>query len=131
MVRITKDKEGLFAYLDLPRVGEKAPVGDMALMAVDFMKVQGEIAYETAKRQAIAITGTASTIGIGWSAFFFGLAQESWFTSSIGLMLVFAGTFLLQYWTPRIVDQVRRGFVELGVAKFYDKWLSSAGKPRE
>ena len=131
MVQTGKEMDGLFSYLNLPRIGEKAPIGDMALMAVDFMKVQGEIAYETAKRQAIAITATASTIGIGWSAFFFGIAQESWFTSSVGLMMVFAGTFILQYWTPRIVDQVRRGFVELGVAKFYDKWLKEAEKPGE
>jgi len=129
MVRNKKSREGLFSYLDLPRIGEREPVPDMVVMAVELMKYQGEVAYETAKRQAIAITSTASTIGIGWSAFFFGISLESWFTSSIGLMMVFAGTYLLGYWTPRLVDKGRKGLVDLGAAKFYDKWLSDSAKP--
>jgi len=121
--------KGLFSYLDSPRIGEREPVSDMVVMAVEFMKYQGEVAYEIGKRQAIAITSTASTISIGWSAFFFGIAQESWFTSSIGLMMVFAGTFMLGYWTPRIADKAREGLDSFGAAKFYNKWLSDSSKP--
>lgn len=130
MVGNKGSREGLFSYLDLLKIREREPATDMAVMAVEFMKYQGEVAYETAKRQAIVISSTASTIGIGWSAFFFGIMQESWLTSSIGLMMVFAGTFLLQHWTPRAVDQVRRGFVDFEAAKFYYKWLSDSAKPR-
>jgi hypothetical protein len=128
MVRNKKSMERLFSYLDLPRIGEREPVSDMVVMAVEFMKYQGEVAYEISKKQAIAITSTASTISIGWSAFFFGIAQESWFTSSIGLMMVFAGTFMLGYWTPRIADKAREGLDSLGAAKFYNKWLSDSSK---
>jgi hypothetical protein len=128
MVRNKENKKGLFSYLDSPRIGEKEPVSDMVVMAVDFLKYQGEIAYETSKKQAIAITSTASTIGIGWSAFFFGIAMESWATSSIGLMIVFAGTYLLAFWSPRLVDKGREGLVDLGAMKFYNKWLSDSAR---
>jgi len=128
MVR-NKERKGLFSYLDLPRIGEREPIGDSIAMAVEFMKYQGEVAYEIGKRQAIAITSTASTIGIGWSAFFFGIAQESWFSSSIGLMMVFAGTYFLGYWTPRVLDRVRGRLNDSVAAKFHDKWLSGRGKP--
>jgi len=104
------------------------PIEDTIVMAVEFMKYQGEVAYEISKRQAIAITSTASTIGIGWSAFFFGISQEAWFTSSIGLMMVFAGTYILGFWTPKVLDKVRDGLDDRGAAKFRDKWLSGSAK---
>jgi hypothetical protein len=129
MVGETKGREGLFSYLDIPRRGEREPVTDMVVMAIEFMKYQGEVAYEIGKRQAIALASTASTIGIGWSAFFFGIAQESWLTTSLGLMMVFAGTYLLGFWTPRVVDKARTGIDKLGAAKFYEKWLSDYVKP--
>jgi len=44
-------------------------MADSFLMAVEFLKYQGEVAYEISKKQAIAITSTSSTIGIGWSSF--------------------------------------------------------------
>jgi hypothetical protein len=127
MVGAKNAKKELFSYLSSPR-GGKEPIADTVVMAVEFMKYQAEVAYEVGKKQVISITSTASTIGIGWSAFFFGLTQESWLTSSLGLMLVFAGTFFLGYWTPRILDGARRGLEEIGASKFYQKWLSdSAG----
>jgi hypothetical protein len=124
MVRDKKGRQRLFSYLDIPRGGEREPVTDMVVMAVEFMKYQGEVAYEIGKRQAIALTSTASTIGIGWSAFFFGIAQESWLTTSLGLMMVLAGTYLLGFWTPKVVDRARAGIDRLGASKFYEKWLS-------
>ncbi len=129
MLRNKKSGKDLFSYLNFPRIGEREPVADMVVMAVEFMKYQGEVAYETSKRQAIAITSTASTIGIGWSAFFFGISQESWLMSSLGFMMAFAGTFFLGYWTPRIVDKLRGSLDDIGAAKFYDKWLSDSAKP--
>ena len=128
MVRIKKSRKELFSYLNLPRMGGKEQLADTVAMAIDFMKYQGEVAYEASKKQAIALTSTASTIGIGWSAFFFGIAQESWFTSSIGLMMALAGTFILGYWTPKIMDKLRGGLDELGAAKFYNKWLSDSAE---
>ena len=65
MTRTKKSKKELFSYLDFPRIGDREPIADMVVMAYEFMKYQGEVAYETTKRQAIAITSTASTIGIG------------------------------------------------------------------
>jgi len=102
----------------------------MFVMAVEFMKYQGEVAYETSKRQAIAITSTASTIGVGWSAAFYGIAQEAWFTASLGIIMALAGTFYLGYWTPRLVDNLRESLDNLGAAKFYNKWLSDSAKSR-
>jgi hypothetical protein len=128
MVRNKKSRKELFSYLDFPRIGDRVPIEDTIVMAVEFMKYQGEVAYEISKRQAIAITSTASTIGIGWSAFFFGISQEAWFTSSIGLMMVFAGTYILGFWTPKVLDKVRDGLDDLGAAKFRDKWLSGSAK---
>jgi hypothetical protein len=128
MVRITKGRKELFSYLDLPKMGGREPVKDMVVMTVEFMRYQGEVAYEIGKRQAIALTSTATTIGIGWSAFFFGLTQEAWFTSSAGLMLVFAGTYLLGFWTPKVVDKMRQGLVTVAAAKFYNKWLSDSAE---
>lgn len=129
MVQNRKIGKELFSYLDLPKIGDKEQIANTIAMAVEFMKYQGEVAYEIGKRQAIAITSTASTIGIGWSAFFFGLAQESWLTSSIGMMMVFGATFLLGYWTPKVLDKTREGLDALGAAKFYRKWLSGPVKP--
>ncbi len=128
MVRSKKGRKEMFSYLDLPNIGQREPIADTILMAVELLKYQGEVAYEISKRQAIAITSTASTIGIGWSAFFFGIAQESWLTSSIGMMMVFGATYLLGYWTPRVVDRARKSLDELGAAKFYNKWLSESAK---
>lgn len=121
-------RRNLFSYLDLPRAGKGEPVTDMVAMTVEFLKYQGEVAYEIGKRQAITITSSASTIGIGWSAFFFGILQESWFTSSAGLMMVFAGTFILGYWTPKIVDKLRWGLDEFAETKFYNKWMAERAK---
>ncbi len=121
----------LFSFLDRPRSVRKEQISDTILMSVDFMKYQAEVTYEVSKKLAISITSTASTIGIGWSAFFFGIAQESWITSSLGLMMVFAGTFFLTFWTPRILDKARVGLEDLGAAKFFDKWLSGASESEE
>jgi len=129
MVGNKKKVEGLFSYLDLPRIGGREPVSNTVVMAVEFMKYQGEVAYEIGKKQAIAIASTASTVGIGWSAFFFGIALESWFTSSIGLMMVFAGTYILAFWTPRLMDKARLGLDAVGAAKFYNKWLANPAEP--
>ncbi len=126
-----KSRAELFSYLDLPRIGKGEPVADMVVMTVEFMKYQGEVAYETAKRQAIAITSMASTISIGWSVFFFGIYGGGWLAPSIGIMLVFAGTFFLGYWTPRFVEKLRMGLNELGAAKFYDKWLPGSAKSED
>lgn len=119
-------RKEFFSFLDCPRSVGKEQVTDTIMMSVEFMKYQAEISYEVSKKLAISITSTASTIGIGWSAFFFGIAQESWITSSLGLMMVFAGTFFLTFWTPRILDKARTGLDELGAAKFFDKWLAGA-----
>jgi len=124
MARDKKSIKELFSYLDLPRVAEREQIADTIAMSIEFMKYQGEVAYEIGKKQAIAITSTASTLGVGWSAFFFGIALESWLTSSIGLMIVFGATYLLGYWTPKVVDKARQSYEELGAAKFYKKWLS-------
>lgn len=126
-----KKKEGLFSYLDLQKTGVREQVSDTVVMAFEFMKYQGEVAYEIGKRQAIAIASTASTVGIGWSAFFFGIALESWFTSSIGLMMVFEGTYILAYWTPKLMDKARLGLDAVAAAKFYKKWLVETAKPSE
>ena len=123
-----KGSKGFLSFLDLPRTSGKEQLADTISMSVEFMKYQAEVTYEVSKKLAISITSTASTIGVGWSAFFFGIAQESWFTSSLGLMLVFAGTFLLGFWTPRILDKARVGLDELGAVKFYNKWLSDSTK---
>ena len=129
MVRNKKSRGSLFSYLDLPKIGERETAPDrMVVMAFEFMKYQGEVAYEIGKKQAIALTSTASTIGIGWSAFFFGIALESWLTSSLGLMVVFGGTYLLAFWTPKIVDKMRIGLDEAGATKFYNKWLSDSAR---
>ena len=128
MVRDRRSIKERFSYLDIPRSGEREPMANTIVMTVEFMKYQGEVAYETSKRQAIAITSTASTIGIGWSAFFFGISQEAWFTSSLGLMMVFAGTYFLGYWTPRVVDKARKSLDDIGAAKFYKKWLSDSAE---
>ena len=126
MVRNKKGNKELFSYLEFPRIGDREQIADSMLMAVEFLKYQGEVAYEISKKQAIAITSTASTIGIGWSAFFFGISQESWLTSSIGMMMVFGATFMLGYWTPKVVDKARKSLDDLGAAKFYNKWLSDS-----
>ena len=128
MVYSKKGTKELFSYLDLPRIGDRERMTETVAMAVEFMKYQGEVAYEISKKQAIALTSTASTLGIGWSAFFFGIAQESWLTSSIGMMVVVGATFLLGYWTPRVVDRARRSIDDRGASKFYNKWLSDSEK---
>ena len=129
MVRSRIGKKELFSYLDFHRTGDKQPFADTVSMAVELVKYQAEVAYEISKKQALALASTSSTIGVGWSAFFFGIAQESWLTSSIGLMVAFGATFLLVYWTPRILDRTRKTLDDLGAAKFYEKWLSGSAKP--
>ncbi len=121
-------RKEFFSFLDCPRNVGKDQITDTIVMSVEFMKYQAEVTYQVSKSLAISITSTASTIGVGWSAFFFGISQESWVTSSLGLMMVFAGTFFLAFWTPRIMDKARTGLEELGAAKFCDKWLSNASR---
>jgi len=128
MVQEKKQVRGLMGHLDLSKLGEKEQLSRTVAMALDFMKHQGEVAYEVGKRQAMALTSTASTIGIGWSAFFFGIMQESWLSSSIGLMLVFGGTYLLAFWTPKVLDKVRQGLEATRAAEFYKKWASDSPK---
>jgi hypothetical protein len=123
MVRTKVTGKEMLSYLELPKKIDGEPIAETFLMAVEYMKHQGEVAYEVGKRQAIAITSTASTIGIGWSAFFFGIVQESWFSSSLGLMMVFAGTYILAYWTPKVLDKVRQGLDDSGASRLYSKWL--------
>lgn len=117
-------RKQLFSSLDFPKTGDKAQIAATIAMTVELMKYQGEVAYEIGKKQVISIASTSSTIGIGWSAFFFGLSLESWLTSSIGLMMVFAGMFFLGYWTPRILDKARGSLEDIGAARFCSKWLS-------
>ncbi len=128
MVGSKISKQELFSYLDLPRTAAKGPVADTISMAVELVKYQAEVAYEISKKQAIALTSTSSTIGVGWSAFFFGIVQESWLTSSIGLMVAVGAMFLLTFWTPKVVDKSRRYLEDLGATKFYEKWLSGSGR---
>lgn len=123
---MTRDKgigDELLPHVDLLRAKEGGQVADSVLMAIEFMKQQGEVAYEIGKRQAISITSSATTVGIGWSAFFFGIAIDSWFTSGLGLVMVFSGTFFLGYLAPRMLDKLRNGLIDSGVARLYEKWL--------
>lgn len=113
----------MLPHVDLLRAKEGGQVADSVLMAIEFMKQQGEVAYEIGKRQAISITSSATTVGIGWSAFFFGIAIDSWFTSGLGLVMVFSGTFFLGYLAPRMLDKLRNGLIDSGVARLYEKWL--------
>ncbi len=126
MARKEKDAKELLGYLD-PRKLADGKLVDPFVVTIEFMKIQGKVGYEIAKKQAIATASTASSIGIGWSAFFFGFVQNSWFTSSLGLMLVFAGTYFLAYWTPKVMDRMRRTLDEAEAAKFYGKWVPGAG----
>lgn len=129
MTEHEKETKQPFPHLDLPKIASGKPIADAVAMTVEFVKLQGEVAYEIAKKQAIATTSTASTIGIGWSAFFFGILEQSWLTSSLGLMLVFGGTYLLAYWTPRVLDRLRTRLDEKGTARFYAKWLPELAGP--
>lgn len=128
MVRKKKSRKELFSFLDLPRIGEREPITDMFVMAVEFMKYQGEVAYESSKTQALAIASTVSTIGVGWSAFFYGIVQEAWLTAGLGIIMANASTFVLAYWTPRLVDNLRENLDNLGATKFYNKWLADSAK---
>ncbi len=126
---MAKDKETRkepLSQLDLSKIAHKEQITNTVAMTVEFMKYQGEVAYEIGKKQAISIASTASSISIGWSAFFFGIAMESWAASSIGLMMVLAGTFLLGFWTPRVLEKARGSLDELAAAKFVNKWFSEA-----
>jgi len=126
MTRDEKIRKELSPRLDILRTGEGGQAVETVLMAIESVKQQGEVAYEVGKRQAISITSGASTVGIGWSAFFFGIAIDSWFTSGVGLVMVFGGTFFLGYLTPRMLDKVRSSFMDSGVAKLYEKWLADS-----
>jgi hypothetical protein len=130
MVRSTITKKELFAYLDLPRIKKGEPVANTIAMTVEFMKYQGEVAYEIGKKQAMAITSASSVIGVGWSAFFFGIIQESWLTSGVGVMMAVGAMFLLGYWTPKVLDRTRKTLDDLGATKFYNKWLSESTKSK-
>ena len=128
MVRKKKTEKELFGYLDLPKTGGREPLADMYQMALEFMKYQGEVAYETGKTQAILIASTASTMGVGWSALFFGMAQEDWLMAGLSATMVFVSTLVLLYWAPKMVDITRGALESLGAAKFYNKWLSDYAK---
>jgi len=121
----------LLPHIDILRAKEGVQVADAVLMAIEFMRHQGEVAYEVGKRQALSIASTASTVGIGWSAFFFGIAIDSWFMSGVGLVLVLGGTFILGYFTPRMLDKLRTSLTDSGAAKLYAKWISGAAKPSD
>ncbi len=122
MVRKEKEGKELLERIGLPKITD-GKIADAFAMTIEFMKYQGEAAYVIARKQAIATTSTVSSIGLGWSAFFFGLVQESWLTSSLGLMLVFVGTYFLAYWTPRVMNKLRNTLDESGAMRFYSKWL--------
>lgn len=128
MAQITKTGKEVLASLDLSRLADKDHIKGTIAMTVEFMKYQGEVAYEVGKKQAISIASTASSISIGWSAFFFGIAMESWATSSIGLMMVIAGTFLLGFWTPRVLNRTRDALDEVAAAKFLEKWMTDPAR---
>lgn len=115
-----KNRKEVLGYLD-PRKIADGKLTDPFVVTLEFMKIQGRIGYQIAKKQAIATASTASSIGIGWSAFFFGFVQDSWLTSSLGLMLVFAGTYFLAYWTPKVMDRLKRSLDETEAAKFYGR----------
>ncbi len=116
----------LLGKLDPRRIAD-GKLADPIVMTLEWMTIQGRVGYKIAKKQAIATASSVSSIGIGWSAFFFGLAQDSWLTSSLGLMMVLAGTYLLAYWTPKIIDRLRRTLDEVEVAKFYSRWAQDHG----
>jgi len=128
MPRNKKTGNEPISKFDLSKIAHKEQIADTVAMTVEFMKYQGEVAYEIGKKQAISIASTASSISIGWSAFFFGIAMESWAASSIGLMMVLAGTFLLGFWTPRVLEKARGSLDELAAARFMNKWLSGSVK---
>ncbi len=121
-----KDRKELLGYLD-PRKIADGKIADPFVMTVEFMKVQGRVGYQIARKQAIATASTVSSVSIGWSVFFFGLVENSWLTSSLGLMLVFAGTYILAYWTPKVMDRLKRSLDEAEAAKFFNKWASDHG----
>lgn len=127
MARKERDRKELLGFLD-PRKIVDGKLADSFVVTVEFMKIQGKVGYEIARKQAIATASTASSIGIGWSAFFFGFVQGSWLTSSLGLMLVFAGTYFLAYWTPKVLDRLRRNLDESEAAKLFDKWVPDHGE---
>ena len=123
MTRDKKIGDELPPHMDILGAKEGGQVGNSVLMAIEFMKQQSEVAYEVGKRQAMSIASSATTMGIGWSAFFFGIAIDSWFTSGLGLLMVFSGTFFLGYLAPRMLDRLRNGLVNSGMARLYEKWL--------
>ena len=128
MARKEQDMKEILGHLD-PRKIADGKLADSLVVTLEFMKIQGRVGYEIAKKQAIATATTASSIGIGWSAFFFGFVQGSWLTSSLGLMLVFAGTYFLAYWTPKVMNRLKRNLDESEAAKFYSKWVPDQGGP--
>jgi hypothetical protein len=122
--------KGLFSRLELPKAALSEPSAEIVAMIVEHMKHQGEVAYQVGRKQAIALTSSVSTLSIGWSIFFFGIMQESWLSSSIGLMMVFAATYFLGYWTPRLLDRVRAGLDATGAAVLYDRWIAAHAKSK-
>lgn len=128
MAPITKAGKELLSSLELSRIANKEQIKDTIAMTVDFMKYQGEAAYEIGKKQALSIASTASSISIGWSAFFFGIVMESWATTSAGLIMVLVGTFLLSFWTPRVLQRARSSLDEAAMAKLLNKWSPETAK---
>ncbi len=121
MARKEMDTKAVLRYLD-PRKIADGKLADPFVVTIEFMKIQGRVGYQIARKQAIATASTVSSVSIGWSVFFLGFVQNSWLTSSVGLMLVFAGTYLLAYWTPKVMDRLRRSLDESEAAKFYSRW---------
>lgn len=128
MTHDRKVREEMFPYVDILRAKAGGQAAGSVLMAIEFMKQQGEVAYEVGKRQAMSIASSATTVGIGWSAFFFGIAIDSWFTSGLGLVIVFGGTFFLGYLTPRILDKLRNSLIDSSMARLYEKWLADSSE---
>ncbi len=126
MDRKAKGGKDLREHIDPRRIAD-GKLADTFVMTIEFMKIQGKVGYEIARKQAIATASSASSIGIGWSAFFFGFAQGSLLTSSLGLMVALAGTYILAYWTPKVMDRLKRRLDETEAAEFFGKWAPGQG----
>lgn len=130
MVGEKSSGKSLLSRLNLPKAALSEPSAETVTMIIEYMKHQGEVAYQVGRRQAIALTSSVSTLSIGWSIFFFGVMQESWLSSSVGLMMVFAATYFLGYWTPRALERVRQGLDATGATELYERWVAMHAKSK-
>ncbi len=128
MAQIVREGKELLGHLDLRKIAN-GKLADPFVVTIEWMKIQGKIGYQIAKKQAIATASSASSIGFGWSMFFFGFVQSSWLTTSVGLMIVITGTYFLAFWTPKVVDRLRRRLDETEAAKFYSRWGAGRESP--